>query len=79
MRVGRKNDDSELGMREYGSAVVKQEVAAEFCSGAGYPAEGAEVVVDGVGDQEGVGWVQGLGRGGWKGGVGGEEVQEVAG
>lgn len=41
-------------MREYGTALVQEPVAAELDTGFDDPAEGAEVVVCDVGDEEGV-------------------------
>lgn len=61
MIVGRNDDDCELGVGEDRSAVVEQVIGSEFDTGADNPPEGPEVVVDGVGDQEGIIRLEGCG------------------
>ena len=76
IRVGRKHDQGELGVGEDGATVVKKPVHAELDAGPHDPAQGAEMVVDGVLEHE---WIVRLQRRGtwWEVGVLPEELKEV--
>mgnify|MGYP007016599931 CR=1 FL=1 len=54
--VGRNDDNCEFGVGEDRSAVVEQVICSELDSGADNPPERPEVMVDGVGDHEGIIW-----------------------